>query len=190
MFGALIVLTIVTVWIHEAYFFAPMSPKLARLQPFWPWLMPHIATGAIALVLGPLQFSSTIRKKSLALHRWIGRTYVAAVLIAGVLGLYIILNFEAPEARWVMGTMAALWLITTAFAWVAALSRNIAQHKLWITRSYLFTYTFTTTRFVLDVLWPGADGPGVTNFYWVLNVACLIFQDLVLWLSNLRSRRA
>lgn len=187
---ALVALTVVTISIHEAYFFRGESPQLARLGPFMPWLIPHIATGAIALLAGPLQFSTTLRKKSLALHRWLGRTYMATVLISGMLALYIILRFEAPEARWVMGAMAALWLITTVFAWIAAASRNIAQHKLWISRSYLFTFTFTTTRFVLDVVWPGLDYQGVTNFYWVLNVACLLLPDVVLWANNLRFKRA
>src|SRR5262249_59063024 len=114
---------------------------------------------------------------------------MAAVLIAGVLALYIILVFEAPSARWVMGTLAALWLITTVCAWLAALTHNLAQHKLWILRSYLFTFTFTMTRFALDVIWPGIDGEGVTNYYWVLNVACLIVPDLVLWANNPRQRR-
>jgi len=41
----------------------------------------------IALVLGPLQFSSTIRRYSLQLHRRIGQAYVAAVCIAAIGGL-------------------------------------------------------------------------------------------------------
>ena len=186
----LMVLTIVTIWIHEAYFFRGPSAQLDRLIPIMPILISHIATGAIALLLGPLQFSTTLRKKSLTLHRWLGRTYMAAVLISSVLALYITMTFEVPSARWVMGTMAALWLITTIFAWAAAASRNLLQHKLWVSRSYLFTFTFTTTRFAIDVIWPGIDGEGVTNFYWVLNIACLVIPDIVLWANNLRLRRA
>ncbi|MFT3726658.1 MAG: DUF2306 domain-containing protein [Terricaulis sp.] len=194
MILALLALTVVTIWIHEAYFFRGPSPQLTRLGPFMPWLAPHIVTGAVALVLGPLQFSTTIRKRSLALHRWVGRAYTAAVLISSPLALYIILTFEAPSARWVMGTMAALWFITTAFAWLAAASHNLTQHKLWVGRSYLFTFTFTMTRFALDVIWPGINGEGVTNYYWVLNVACLVIPDIVLWanatLSSHRASRA
>ncbi|MBP6689964.1 MAG: DUF2306 domain-containing protein [Hyphomonadaceae bacterium] len=183
------VLTIVTIWIHEAYFFRGPSPQLDRLMPIMSILAPHIATGAIALLLGPLQFSTTLRRKSLTLHRWLGRTYMAAVLISSILALYITVTFEAPSARWVMGTMAGLWLTTTIFAWAAAASRNIPQHKLWISRSYLFTFTFTTTRFAIDVIWPGIDGEGVTNFYWVLNIACLVIPDFVMWANAAWMRR-
>jgi len=186
----LVALTLVTIWIHEAYFFRGPSAQLERLQPFWPWLGPHIAAGAIALLAGPLQFSTTIRKRSLALHRWLGRAYMTAALIASALAVYITLRFEAPSAQWVMGTMAALWLITTACAWLAAASHNLAQHKLWVSRSYLFTFTYTTTRFAIDVVWPGIDGQGVTNFYWVLNIACLLIPDFVLWANNFSARRA
>lgn len=185
----LMVLTIVTIWIHEAYFFRGPSPQLDRLMPIMSILAPHIATGAIALLLGPLQFSTTLRRKSLTVHRWLGRTYMAAVLISSILALYITVTFEAPSARWVMGTMAGLWLITTIFAWAAAASRNIPQHKLWISRSYLFTFTFTTTRFAIDVIWPGIDGEGVTNFYWVLNIACLVIPDFVMWANAAWMRR-
>lgn len=185
----LMVLTIVTIWIHEAYFFRGPSPQLDRLMPIMSILAPHIATGAFALLLGPLQFSTTLRRKSLTLHRWLGRTYMVAVLISSILALYITVTFEAPSARWVMGTMAALWLITTIFAWAAAASRNIPQHKLWISRSYLFTFTFTTTRFAIDVIWPGIDGEGVTNFYWVLNIACLVIPDFVMWANAAWMRR-
>lgn len=186
---ALIILTVVTIWIHEAYFFRGPRPQLARLGPFMPWLAPHIATGAIALLLGPLQFSTTLRMHSPTLHRWLGRAYMAAVLISGVLALYIVAVFEAPEARWVMGAMAGLWLATTLLAWLAAARRDIARHKLWISRSYLFTFTFTATRFALDVIWPGLDGPGVTTYYWVLNIACLTLPDLALWGNTALARR-
>lgn len=186
---ALVGLTIATIYIHEAYFFRGPSAQLERLQPFWPWLGPHIAAGAIALLAGPLQFSSTIRKRSLTLHRWLGRTYMSAALIAGVLAVYITLRFEAPSAQWVMGAMAVLWLVTTACAWIAAANHNLAQHKLWVSRSYLFTFTYTMTRFAIDVVWPGIDGVGVTIYYWVLNIGCLIVPDFVLWANASLLRR-
>lgn len=185
---ALMVLTGVTIAVHEAYVLHPDAPQWTHLAPFKDWLIPHVAAGAVALLLGPLQFSTTIRRRNIALHRWFGRAYVGAALLSSVLALYIIAVFEAPSSRWVMGTMAALWLVTTAFAWFAALSHNIPQHQLWIARSYCFTFTFTLTRFGLDIVWPGLDHDGVTAFYWVLNVLCLIVPDIVLWTNALRRR--
>src|SRR5438105_4456002 len=38
----------------------------------------HIVPGFIFMVLGPLQFVTTIRSRYINLHRWCGRIYVAS----------------------------------------------------------------------------------------------------------------
>jgi hypothetical protein len=54
------------------------------------WLIPHGITGALALFLGPLQFSKRLRQRYLlAWHRIAGRVYVYGVPIAAPLGAYI-----------------------------------------------------------------------------------------------------
>src|SRR5690349_18881450 len=44
----------------------------------------HIVSAGLALLVGGLQFSRRLRRRSVRLHRWIGRTYVASVLVGGV----------------------------------------------------------------------------------------------------------
>ncbi len=79
-----------------------------------------------------------------------------------------------------MGTMGALWFASTAFAWLAIRNRDIAQHRLWMARSYCLTLTFVATRFVPDIVLPGLDYIGVTALYWGFIVASLIIPDLIL----------
>jgi len=176
---ALLAVTLVTIWTHESWVLRPADPQWLHLAPIRWWLAPHILASAVALIVGPLQFSSTIRKRSITLHRWLGRTYAASVIIASTLALYIVLTFEQPYNRWVMGTMAALWLITTLFAWMSARNRNFIQHRLWIGRSYGLTFTFVGTRFIPDVIFPGMDYYSMTALYWLLIVASLLLPDLI-----------
>jgi len=185
--GVLIVL--VTVWVHERYVLKPHDPQWTHFAPFRWWLLPHVATGAFSLMLGALQFSTTLRRWKPAVHRWTGRVYAVTTLISAVLALYIVLVHERPDTRWVMGAMAGLWLLTTACAWVSAVRRDFIQHRLWAGRSYGLTFTFVATRFLPDIVWPGMDYYGYTSLYWMLVVISLILPDLVMGLGGLRTFR-
>ena len=176
---AVVLVTLATIFIHETSLLRPGDPTLARLATFRWWLFPHVAGGAIALVVAPLQFSSTLRRLYPALHRWIGRLYVLAVTLSASLSLYIVFRFEEQANWWVMGAMGALWLATTQFAWLAARNRNFTQHQLWIGRSYCLTLTFVATRFVPDVILPGLDYVKMTALYWLFIVLSLVIPDLV-----------
>src|SRR3954471_8752268 len=50
----------------------------------------HFAAGGIILALGCVQFVESIRSRYPAAHRWIGRVYVTAALLAGIGGLTFI----------------------------------------------------------------------------------------------------
>ena len=43
----------------------------------------HLGASGVALLVGPLQHNSAIRDQYPNFHRWIGRTYVVAVLFGG-----------------------------------------------------------------------------------------------------------
>ena len=174
----LLAVTLATVWIHEAWVLRPTDPKWSHFAPIGWWLAPHVLASATALIVGPLQFSSMLRRHSRILHRWFGRIYVVSATIASVLALYIVLTFEEPFNRGVMGSMAALWLITTLLAWYSARDRNFCQHRLWAARSYCLTFTFVGTRFIPDVMLPDMDYYSVTTLYWLLIVASLLLPDL------------
>src|SRR5271155_6269451 len=42
-------------------------------------LIPHTLSGVMALLIGPIQFSSRFRQRHLKLHRVLGRIYVVSV---------------------------------------------------------------------------------------------------------------
>lgn len=185
-------LTVATLLTHEAYVVRPADPMWAHLAPLNWWLLPHIACGAIAFLLAPLQFSGTLRRRLPGLHRLLGRFYVGACLISASLSVVIVVRFEIEANWWAMGTMGALWFLTTLFAWFAALNRNFVQHRLWMGRSVGLTYTFVLTRIIPDAVLPGLDYEKMTALYWAFIVAALLVPDLVVngrALLPIRSRR-
>src|ERR1039457_3271243 len=50
-------------------------------------LIPHTLAGVIALVAGPLQFSSRFRQRHLKFHRVLGRIYVICVFVGSFTGI-------------------------------------------------------------------------------------------------------
>lgn len=111
----------------------------------------HIITGMLAIAIGPFQFLQRFRDRSMKLHRKLGKTYVAAILLlAAPTGLYM--AFYA-EGGWLstLGfvAMSALWFYTTLKALTEAKNGNIAAHKRWMIRSYAVTFSAVTLRLLV-----------------------------------------
>jgi len=112
-------------------------------------LIPHTLCGTIALLAGPLQFSSRFRERHLKLHRVLGRVYVLCVFVGAATGIAL-----ASGRPGLPGTamQAAAWIVCTTAAFITARNRQIVQHRQWMARSYAVTFTFVSSR-VLN-LWP------------------------------------
>ena len=112
-------------------------------------LIPHTICGTVALLAGPLQFSSRFRQRHLKFHRVLGRLYVVAVFIGAFTGIAL-----AAGRPGLPGTsmQAAAWIVCTTAAFLTARNRQIIQHRQWMARSYAVTFTFVSSR-VLN-LWP------------------------------------
>lgn len=112
-------------------------------------LIPHTFCGFLALLAGPLQFSSRFRRDHLTFHRLLGRIYVFAVLIGALTGIAL-----AAGRPGLPGTamQATAWIVCTGAAFITARNRQIDQHRQWMARSYAVTFTFVSSR-VLN-LWP------------------------------------
>ena len=112
-------------------------------------LIPHTLAGVIALLAGPIQFSSRLRQRHLKFHRVLGRLYVVSVFIGAATGVAL-----ASGRPGFPGTsmQAAAWIVCTTAAVLTARNRRIVQHRQWMARSYAVTFTFVSSR-VLN-LWP------------------------------------
>ena len=113
-------------------------------------LIPHAVFGTIALLSGPIQFSTRIRRKHLQFHRILGRVYVTAVLLAGPIAIIISTGSNLIVGTWVQ---AGAWFVCTLAAFLSARNRHIADHRRWMVRSYALTFTFISLRVLNFLPW-------------------------------------
>src|SRR5262249_22196034 len=67
---------------------AAQFAALDRIFARYPVLtLVHVVPGLLFMLLGPLQFSSTIRSRHLSWHRWNGRIFLSCGLIIGITAL-------------------------------------------------------------------------------------------------------
>ena len=151
-------------------------------------LIPHTIAGTLALLIGPINFSSRVRQRALQLHRVLGRTYVASVFIGAATG--VALAFGRPGFPGTCG-QAAAWVVCTTAALITARNRQLVQHRQWMARSYAVTFTFVTSR-VLNLvpaywshLGDSLSAVGVIAF----TLASLLIVDLGLNWRELTTRR-
>lgn len=114
------------------------------------FLAVHVAAGVTALVVGPLQFVASIRKRMPTLHRAIGMTYVAACAVS--LPASLMLAAGTTSGPVAGAGFAILGLLLAVFTWLglrAAIERRFADHRLWMLRSYAMTATAITLRLML-----------------------------------------
>jgi uncharacterized membrane protein len=106
-------------------------------------LIPHTIAGTIALLAGPIQFSTRFRQRHLQFHRVLGRIYVVCVFVGSFTGIAL-----AAGRPGFPGTsmQAAAWMVCTTAAFITARNRQIAVHRQWMARSYAVTFTFVSSR--------------------------------------------
>jgi hypothetical protein len=127
-----------------------------RLWPYRGWLMAHISGGSLALLLGPLQFFSGLRRWNFTFHRWVGRLYLAGVAVGAIAATYMgfVSRYRAFGISLV--AMAFAWLSAASMAYLAIRRRQVSAHKEWMIRSYVVTYGFVIFRALQDVHFLGS----------------------------------
>lgn len=99
----------------------------------------HFAMGGIILLLGSIQLIDAIRVRYSAFHRWVGRIYVVASLLAGTGGLLFIF-MKGTIGGTVMNIGFALYGILMILAAIQtyrhARARRIQPHRAWALRLY------------------------------------------------------
>src|SRR6267143_6141129 len=116
--------------------FAALDDLFAR----YPFLtLVHIVPGLLFMVLGPLQFSSTIRARHLRLHRWSGRIFVICGVVIGISAL--VMSFDMPAIGG-LNQAAATTLFATFFLFALYKAfwhirrREVALHREWMIRAF------------------------------------------------------
>ncbi|MEZ4737299.1 MAG: DUF2306 domain-containing protein [Caldilineaceae bacterium] len=99
----------------------------------------HFAAGGIILVLGCIQLIGAVRLRYPALHRWLGRLYVSAALLAGIGGLTFIAA-KGTVGGTVMDIGFSLYGLLMVLAAVQtyryAQARQRDRHRAWALRLF------------------------------------------------------
>ena len=181
-----------------ALFLATRVPRYFMLTEqsygpyFWPrvsWVLPHVLGGLLAILIGPLQFWSRIRRDHIQVHRWSGRGVVVGGLAS--FGLAATSQVTLTYAAGLAG-LGVAWLTTAGMALAAVLHRNFALHRQWMIRSYVVTMAFVTFRVLEDLL--EAKGIGtkldrLTLMSWTCWALPLLFTEVAFQAKAVFSRR-
>jgi hypothetical protein len=123
----------------------------ASYTRYWPnrgYLLMHIIGGSLALLSGPFQIWSGLRRRVLKVHRLIGFTYLGGVVLGSAGAFYMASISPLPTFGVALTVLAVAWLVTSGMALLAIKNRRIDVHKEWMIRSYIVTYGFVTFRFM------------------------------------------
>ena len=166
--------------------FGLLASKSAELLSSTLWntmFYTHIVLGGIALLIGWLQFNKKLRLKNINLHKKIGKTYVIAVLLSALSGLYI--GYFATGgiiAKSGFMTMALAWFLTTFFAFTTIKKGNIIQHQKLMIYSYAICFAAVTLRIYLPILTPIMGGflPAYKLISWLCWVPNIVVAYIII----------
>ena len=117
------------------------------------WLTIHVFAGTFAIFLGPVQFWLGLNGNYGMWHRVLGLTYIMSVALSSAAAIFLALN---TDFGWVFKTgmmvLAFVWIGTTGFAVVAICRSLIQQHKEWMIRSYVVTFSFVFFEAIVQIL--------------------------------------
>ena len=113
----------------------------------------HIFSGAIAIMVGWVQFNRRLLAKRPKWHRTIGKVYVVCALVCGLSGVYI--GFYAtggPIAAAGFMSVGAIYFYTTLRAYLAIKNKQIARHQTMMMYSYAACLAAVTLRLYVPFL--------------------------------------
>lgn len=120
-------------------------------------LYTHVFSAAIALLVGPLQFSSRLRTRRPLLHRWLGRIYLGVgVLFGGLTGALLAWQaYGGPWSRAGFLTLSLAWLASGAIAWLKIRRGDVEAHRRWMIRNFGLALAAVSLRLWLPTLVAG-----------------------------------
>ena len=136
----------------------PVAAQFAALDDLfarYPFLtLVHIVPGLLFMVLGPLQFSSTIRARHLRWHRCSGRIFVICGFVIGISALVMSLGMPAiggfnQAAATTLFASFFLFALCKAFWYIRR--REIPPHREWMIRAFSVGIAVATIRPIIGM---------------------------------------
>lgn len=119
------------------------------------------------MILGPLQFSQTIRARHLRWHRWSGRLFVVCALIIGISALVMSFTMQSiggvnqAAATILFGTF---FLFALGKAFLHIRRREVALHREWMMRAFAIGLAVATIRPIIGIFFATSRFSGLTPY--------------------------
>lgn len=108
----------------------------------------HVYTSIFLMILGFLQFSKTIKRKYIKIHRWSGRVYAVIILfLSGPSGL--VMSYHANGgilSKTAFVILSLLWMSFTFLSVYYVLKKDIINHQKFAIRSFALTLSAISLR--------------------------------------------
>jgi uncharacterized membrane protein len=124
----------------------------------------HVIPGSLFMVLGPLQFIGSLRKRYPVVHRWSGRIFLTASAIIGVTGLAMAAGNTVGgwDEKSAIFLFASFFLFAIGRALWHAMHREFATHREWMIRGYGVGLAVATIRPIMGIFFATAMVRGHT----------------------------
>ncbi|MBC6993716.1 DUF2306 domain-containing protein [Lewinella lacunae] len=139
-------------WQYVPVNFAVAFLRLKQAEialPYYRWaFFGHVYTSIFVLLLGGLQFIPALRRRWAVGHRWLGKAYVALVLLVAAPG-GLVMGVHANggwSAQLSFCLQAILWFVFTWRAFALARQRNWTEHRAFMLRSFALTLSAVSLR--------------------------------------------
>jgi uncharacterized membrane protein len=123
----------------------------------------HIVPSLLFVLLIPLQFVSTLRRRHPRVHRWTGRVIVVLGLVTGISALRLSAH---PVGGLVEASATTLFgcyfLLSLCKAWWHIRNGRVELHREWATRMVAIALGVATTRPVMAVFFATSRLTGLT----------------------------
>jgi hypothetical protein len=147
--------TLTWFFMHGADHFLALTPEAMGKYFSYRWfLIAHITAGGGALVLGPFQFSDTLRSSNVKIHRVLGILYLLAIVVSSLCAALLAAT-TAYAINWAyafsLQVWVSVWMLASFIAYRMALLRRFKAHREWAVRSYLVTLAFVVSGSALKL---------------------------------------
>jgi uncharacterized membrane protein len=115
--------------------------------------MLHILPGLVFLMLGPLQFVGSLRRRKPGLHRWTGRVILASGTTIGGTALVMSPQMAIGGANETAATMlfAIVFLVALVKAFLAIPRGQFALHREWMIRAFAIGSAVAAIRPIVGI---------------------------------------
>lgn len=155
----------------------------------------HIVPALLFVLLVPLQFVPSLRRRRPRLHRWSGRVIVGLGVVIGISALYLSAH---PVGGVVEGTatifFGCFFLFSLGKAWWHIRNGRVKLHREWATRMVAIALGVATTRPIMAIFFATSRLTGLTprQFFgpamWLGFISTYLAGEA--WINHTRSRTA